>query len=83
VKGYFDEKNDCNENKDHRLSCLQAFQRMLPMKLVNEEALIVIQNTPAGSNIFIPAKVARLPVEKPGFDSSNADSCDCGYSVDQ
>ena len=66
---FYDEKNiGCKIKSPVEL--LVGIQRMLPMKLENEEALIVIQRV-LGQMLFYPPNVAGWPGGKTWIDSSS------------
>jgi uncharacterized protein (DUF1800 family) len=65
---FFDEKNIGTKIKSP-VELIAGIQRMLPMKLVNEEALIVIQRL-LGQILFYPPNVAGWPGGKTWIDSS-------------
>ena len=65
---FFDEKNIGTKIKSP-VELIAGIQRMLPMKLVNEEALIVLQRL-LGQILFYPPNVAGWPGGKTWIDSS-------------
>jgi len=65
---FFDEKNVGTKIKSP-VELITGIQRMLPMRLVNEEALIVLQRL-LGQILFYPPNVAGWPGGKTWIDSS-------------
>jgi uncharacterized protein (DUF1800 family) len=65
---FYDEKNIGTKIKSP-IELLAGIQRMLPMKLENEEALIVLQRI-LGQMLFYPPNVAGWPGGKTWIDSS-------------
>lgn len=66
---FYDEKNIGTKIKSP-VELLAGIQRMLPMKLENEEALIVLQRV-LGQMLFYPPNVAGWPGGKTWIDSSS------------
>jgi uncharacterized protein (DUF1800 family) len=66
---FYDEKNVGSKIKSP-VELLAGIQRMLPMKLENEEALIVLQRV-LGQMLFYPPNVAGWPGGKTWIDSSS------------
>jgi len=65
---FFDEKNIGTKIKSP-VELITGIQRMLPMRLLNEEALIVLQRL-LGQILFYPPNVAGWPGGKTWIDSS-------------
>ena len=65
---FFDEKNIGTKIKSP-VELIAGIQRMLPMKLVNEESLVVLQRL-LGQILFYPPNVAGWPGGKTWIDSS-------------
>jgi len=65
---FYDEKNIGTKIKSP-VELLAGIQRMLPMKLANEEALIVVQRL-LGQMLFYPPNVAGWPGGRTWIDSS-------------
>ena len=66
---FYDEKNIGNKIKSP-VELLVGIQRMLPMKLENEEALMILQRL-LGQVLFYPPNVAGWPGGKSWIDSSS------------
>ncbi len=66
---FYDEKNIGTKIKSP-IELLVGIQRMLPMKLENEEALMVLQRV-LGQMLFYPPNVAGWPGGKTWIDSSS------------